>query len=127
MGRTRGKGFGERSEPAPVSTQQQMRFDRQWFESHPDHRVLLRLPYSFEVADYQSKTGEVLCIVLVYELAEGARYRTFGSANDLIEVEWYVLGHPQIERCTVTEFLQKKTLPYGSHRGYSLRHRKMLT
>jgi hypothetical protein len=103
-----------------------MRFDRLWFESHPEHQVLLRQPYSFEIADYQSKTGEVPCIVLVYELAEGARYRVFGSAADLIEVERYVLGTPQIEQWTVAEFLQSATLPYGSHLEYRLHHRELM-
>jgi hypothetical protein len=128
MGRTcgKGRGFGERLNSVPVSTRQQMRQDRLWFEEHPEHQVLLRSPYSFEVADYERKTGVVPRIVLVYELAEGARYRVFGGTNDLIEVERYVLGTPQIERQTVAECLQGARLPYGSHLGYSLRHSEML-
>jgi hypothetical protein len=128
MGGKRRKGFGKGSSSTsiPASTRQQMRFDRRWFEEHPEHQVLLRPPYSFEIADYESKTGELPCIVLVCELAEGARYRVFGSAADLIEVERYELGHRKIERKTVAEFLQGTTLPYGSHLEYTLHHRELM-
>jgi len=117
----RGPGFGEHRRNAARSPRSQMSFDRHWFEGHREHQVWLRWPDPFEVEDCRAKTGPAPSLVLVYPLAEGARYRVFGRAEDILEVERYVLGHRPTDQWTVAEFLPSRKLPCGSHLEYSLR------
>lgn len=118
--RRQGHGFGSSISQPSISSSRQQGFDRRWFRKHPAHVVLLRPPTAFEIEDCRKNAGKVASIVLIYPLAEGARYRTFGCDQDVIEVQRVVKGQPQVKRQTVAELLSKMPLPYGSRHDYSL-------
>lgn len=74
------------------SFNEQMDFDRDWFDQNPKYAAMLRRPFEIESSEFSMMTGEDLKLVLVCELGPGVRQKLAWAAGD-----YYYFTTPQLD------------------------------
>ncbi len=60
------------------SFDEQMKFDRDWFNENTKYSAMLRRPFEIELSEFKMITGKEANLVMVFEVSPGYRQKRSG-------------------------------------------------